>query len=78
MNTLELMKALGGEVLANKARATVDGKVVILGRMIDNKWVITDEGAELAKKVNAATKPAQKAEAPAVKPASKTKARKAS
>lgn len=73
MNTLELMEALGGEVLANKARATVDGKIVILGRMIDGAWEITEEGFKLAEKLNSAPKVE---EAKPVKRASKTKARK--
>ena len=48
MNALELMARLGGETLNNKIRAVVDGKIVVLARMIDQDWVYTDEGQELA------------------------------
>jgi hypothetical protein len=48
MNILELLERLGGEILSNKARAVVDGKIVILARMNGNDWVYTDEGQALA------------------------------
>lgn len=48
MNVLDLLARLGGEILSNKARATVDGKIVILARMDGNNWVYTPEGQELA------------------------------
>jgi hypothetical protein len=48
MNVLELLARLGGEILSNKARAMVDGKIVILARMNGNDWVYTDEGQTLA------------------------------
>jgi hypothetical protein len=48
MNVIDLTTRLGGEFLANKARATVDGKIVILARMNGSDWVYTDEGQELA------------------------------
>jgi len=48
MNVLDLLARLGGEILSNKARAVVDGKVVILARMSGNDWVYTDEGQALA------------------------------
>lgn len=48
MNILDLLSRLGGEILSNKARAVVDGKIVILARLTDNDWVYTDEGQELA------------------------------
>lgn len=48
MNVLDLMARLGGEILSNKVRATVDGKIVILARLTGEDWVYTDEGQELA------------------------------
>ena len=48
MNIHDLLARLGGEILSNKARAVVDGKIIILARMSGNDWVYTDEGQELA------------------------------
>jgi hypothetical protein len=48
MNVHDLLERLGGEILSNKARATVNGKIVILARMNGDDWVYTDEGQELA------------------------------
>lgn len=48
MNALELMSRLNGEVLSNKVRAVVDGKVVVLARMNGAEWEYTPEGQELA------------------------------
>jgi hypothetical protein len=48
MNALELMDRLSGQVLGHKIRATIDGKIVVLARMVDQDWVYTTEGQELA------------------------------
>jgi hypothetical protein len=48
MNIHDLLARLGGEILSNKARAVVDGKIVILARMNGADWVYTDEGQALA------------------------------
>ena len=48
MNALELMERLGGETLNNKIRAIIDGEIVILARMVEQDWVFTDRGQELA------------------------------
>ena len=48
MNVIDLTTRLGGEFLANKARATVDGKIVILARLVEHDWVYTEEGQNLA------------------------------
>ncbi len=61
MSVLQLMKKLGGEVLANKVRANVNGKVVIIGRLINGEWEPTAEGAALEAELNA--KPPTKAPA---------------
>lgn len=48
MNVIELMARLNGEVLSNKVRAVVDGKIVVLARMNGTEWEYTPEGQELA------------------------------
>jgi hypothetical protein len=48
MNVIDLTTRLGGEFLANKARATVDGQIVILARLVEQDWVYTEEGQNLA------------------------------
>lgn len=48
MNALDLMARLGGEVLNNKIRAHVDGALVIIARLEDQDWVLTDRGILLA------------------------------
>ncbi len=48
MNVIDLLARLNGEILSNKARATVDGKIVVLARMIGTEWEYTPEGQELA------------------------------
>lgn len=50
MNVIDLLARLNGEVLSNKARAVVDGKIVILARMNGVEWEYTPEGQELANK----------------------------
>ena len=68
MNILDLLARLGGEILSNKARAVVDGKVVILARMTGNDWVYTDEGQELANAHSNAVAEEVAAEEAAAKP----------
>jgi hypothetical protein len=48
MNIIDLLARLGGEILSNKARAVINGKIVVLARLNGNDWVYTDEGQELA------------------------------
>jgi hypothetical protein len=50
MNVIDLMVRLGGETLNNKVRVVVDGKIVVLARMIGTEWEYTPEGQELANK----------------------------
>jgi hypothetical protein len=78
MDILELLSRLGGEVLANKARATIDGEIVILGRLVDGEWELTEKGQALAnlhsnlavdEAAAAADKPSRKKAAPAVESA---------
>jgi hypothetical protein len=77
MNVINLMKKLGGEVLANKARVVVDGKIVIIGRLIGDEWEPTLEGLDLEARTNTAQSIAEEA-APVAKPEpKKSNARKA-
>ena len=48
MNALDLMARLGGEILAHKIRARIDGNIVILAKLEGQDWVLTDKGQELA------------------------------
>ena len=48
MNVIDLLARLNGEILSNKARAMVDGKIVILARLNGADWEYTPEGQELA------------------------------
>ncbi len=48
MDMLTLLERLNGEILANKARAVVDGQLVILGVMVGQDWEFTEKGQELA------------------------------
>jgi len=47
MTVFDLMNRLGGEILSNKVRVTVDGVVVIVARLNDQDWVLTEKGQEL-------------------------------
>ncbi len=47
MDINTLLARLGGEILANKARATVDGRNTVLAILDDQTWVWTDEGHAL-------------------------------
>jgi len=44
MDVYALVDRMGGQILANKARVTVDGVSVVVGRFEDGKLVFTDEG----------------------------------
>ena len=44
MTALELMERLGGEILNNKIRVHIDGEIVIVARLVDQDWVLTDRG----------------------------------
>jgi len=70
MNIIDLLARLGGEILSNKARAVINGKIVVLARLNGNDWVYTDEGQELANAhSNAATEEAAAKPKRAKKPA---------
>jgi hypothetical protein len=44
MTALELMERLGGEILNNKIRVYIEGEIVIVARLDDQDWVLTDRG----------------------------------
>jgi hypothetical protein len=48
MDMLTLLARLKGEILANKARAVVDGQLVVLGRLTESGWEYTEKGKSLA------------------------------
>jgi len=50
MNVYDLVDKLGGEIVANKARAVVDGAVVIIGELKEKGLELTEEGVQLAEK----------------------------
>lgn len=47
MTALELMERLGGEILNNKIRVYIEGEIVIVARLEDTEWVLTDRGVLL-------------------------------
>lgn len=70
MNVLDLMKSLGGEILANKVRVNYNGKIEIIGRLMGTEWEITDRGAKISHEYNVK----KAAEAPKEAPKEATKA----
>ena len=47
MNVLDLMTRLGGEILGHKIRATIDGEIVVLAKLNDQDWGLTEKGQVL-------------------------------
>ena len=78
MNVLNFLAAMRGEILANKARVTRDGKIVIIARQIDNVWEPTEAGTKMEEEYNImmAKKEAAKPHVSAVVDKSPTKPRK--
>lgn len=48
MTVEQLLAHMGGYILSNKARVKVDGKEVVIGRLMGQSWVFTDAGQKLA------------------------------
>ena len=71
MNIQELMDRVGGQILANKARATVGGQSIVIGVFKDNELVFTEAGKALADREDNTIDVAPKQEAPKAR---KTKA----
>lgn len=68
MDVYALVDRMGGQILANKARVTVDGVSVVVGRFEDGVLVFTDEGraqADIQSNI-VAKKPARAPKATAV------------
>jgi len=62
---MDIMKRFNAKdvyMLSNKVRGTVDGKVVVLARLYNDTWVLTDEGkqVECAEEVQEAPAPVVK------------------
>jgi hypothetical protein len=71
MNVLDLLKALDGEIVANKARVTRNNKVEIIGRIIDNAWVMTEVGNKLALEYNSSKETKTETKKPLAKKATR-------
>jgi hypothetical protein len=69
MNVLDLTTRLGGEILGHKIRATIDGEIVVLAKLNDQDWGLTEKGQVLFNEHSnlAAQEAAAVAEAAAVK-----------
>jgi hypothetical protein len=65
MNVYDLVDKLGGEIVANRARAVVDGAVVVIGELKEKGLELTEEGVKLAEKHAAKAAPAKTAPAKA-------------
>jgi len=69
MDVLNFIKDHKCEILANKARITHEGKIVIVARLHGEDWVPTEAGAKLEHELNMR----KEAEKPAPKAAPKTR-----
>ena len=47
MTVFDLMERLGGEILMNRIRAMIDGKIVIVAVLNDQEWEYTEDGQAL-------------------------------
>ena len=47
MTVFDLMERLGGEILMNRIRAMIDGKIVIVAVLNDQEWEYTEAGQAL-------------------------------
>lgn len=74
MTALELMERLNGEIVMNRVRVVVDGKLVVAAILNGTDWEPTEEGTALmnlhsnlaAEEVVVVAKPSRKKSAPAV------------
>lgn len=48
MNVFDLVEALDGEIVSNKAKVRVDGEFVVVGRVMGDEMCLTEEGEQLA------------------------------
>lgn len=47
MTVFDLMERLGGEILMNRIRVMIDGKIVIVAALNDQEWEYTEDGQAL-------------------------------
>jgi hypothetical protein len=47
MTVFDLMERLGGEILMNRIRAIIDGRIVIIATLNDQEWEYTEAGQAL-------------------------------
>jgi hypothetical protein len=47
MTVFDLMERLGGEIVMNRVRAMIDGKIVVVAILNDQEWEYTEEGQAL-------------------------------
>jgi hypothetical protein len=74
MTALELMERLGGEIVMNRVRVVVDGKLVVAAILNGTEWEATEEGTALmnlhsnlvVEEAAVVAKPSRKKGAPAV------------
>lgn len=47
MTVFDLMERLGGEIVMNRVRAVIDGKIVVVATLNDQEWEYTEAGQAL-------------------------------
>lgn len=47
MTVFDLMERLGGEIVMNRVRAVIDGKIVVVAILNGTEWEYTAEGQDL-------------------------------
>jgi hypothetical protein len=68
MTLFELVETMQGELVSNQARVRRDGKWVILGRVVNNVWELTEVGQRLLDTANTHVEPVPEPVKPARKP----------
>jgi len=61
MDVYQLVDALGGDIVSNKAVVRIDDEPIVVGEIIDNEFQLNAAGKALAAKHKPAKKPAKKA-----------------
>jgi hypothetical protein len=47
MTVFELMERLGGEIVMNRVRVMIDGKIVVVAILNEQEWEYTEDGQAL-------------------------------
>ena len=47
MTVFELMERLGGEIVMNRVRVVIDGKIVVVAILNEQEWEYTEDGQAL-------------------------------